>query len=111
MVLQCHRIVELVFQFFLLFSIPNRKTTGVWAIRGEIQNKHECIQQYIGQTNQKVHMFIVLNRKLGLLWPYFIDEVNGDRDRYQGSRIYIKLPEEKVLPDLRNKAKFRFGGI
>lgn len=51
-------------------------------------------------------MFVLLNRRMGLVGPYFIDEVDENGNKNLGSAKYIRLLREKVIPDLKQRASW-----
>lgn len=83
----------------------NRQNDGIWYVKGE----QDIDELYLQRPHRgpKVHMFVLIHARIGLLGPYFIDEVNYQDGRTKpaslNSKKYIILLRDKVFPDLMAK--------
>lgn len=80
----------------------NRQNDGFYRLAGEFDDVHEVLKQKVYQ-GAKVHVFVLLHSKIGVVGPYFVDEIFDERDPRATltSANYIALLSRHVLPELK----------
>lgn len=83
----------------------NRQNDGIWYVRGEQGIDGFNLERH--HQGPKVHMLVLIHAKIGLLGPFFNDELNYQDGRTKpnslNSQKYIILLRDHVFPDLRAK--------
>lgn len=86
----------------------NRHNEVVWRVPGaEADSEMEAMREDLAKHPEEVHVFAALHSKIGVVGPFFIDEI-PDAEGKLGSRIltgfkYVWLLENKVFPVLRER--------
>lgn len=84
----------------------NRRNDGFRREKGDADIEHRLRQQQ--HKAPMVHVFCLLNSRVGVIGPYFIDDIHfigTDRSRAHclTSEKYIRLLRERVFPELRRR--------
>lgn len=81
----------------------NRQNDGFWRLSGEYESDFILREkQYQGA---KVHIFVLIHSRIGVVGPYFIDEIEDQtdcRETLTTSR-YISMLQDQVIPELKRK--------
>ena len=87
--------------------VSNRQNDGQWAEKGEFDRNDV---QEVAKRGDTVMVFCLLHSKVGVIGPYFIDEIEcpGEDKSTLNKERYVWLLKHEVIPELKRRLQDDF---